>query len=213
MFRKLARMLGGSDNETPALPVIDGLTIDRTAIIDALMLKTRSTDNLFELEHNTLTIEAQGLVDLSNDAESSYIHRFYTDDDVMIQILTSDPAGQNVTERSLFVPLASFYPSAAKGMKQWIHDLGNPSLETEDGTRFERAWFDRQDARVDLVTFWENIYDDREMSTVRRIFQRCMLFIREGDELLLAIIQEPESGDATIEYMIGIPLSPNDITT
>jgi hypothetical protein len=60
------------------------------------------------------------------------------------------------------------------------------------------------------VKFWESVYDDRRMTTQRRIYQTCMLFARElpgeARELLLAIEMEPDGGDLTHEVMVGIPL-------
>ncbi|MEO8114880.1 MAG: DUF2491 family protein, partial [Phenylobacterium sp.] len=75
---------------------------------------------------------------------------------------------------------------------------------------YRRFWFGDADVRQDPVSFWESVYDDREATTARRIYQTCMLFARalpgDGRELLLAIEMEPEGGDLTNEVMVGIPL-------
>ena len=60
------------------------------------------------------------------------------------------------------------------------------------------------------MKLWESVYDDRAATEpYAKIYQTCMLYARElagGRELMMALEQEPEGGDATHEIMIGIPL-------
>jgi hypothetical protein len=64
----------------------------------------------FPFDGDTLQIVAQGLVKLS---DGGFVHRFYTDDDVMFQAVSNDPGGQDVTDVTLFAPWDSQYPSTA----------------------------------------------------------------------------------------------------
>lgn len=219
MFGKLIKALGGTKEEDdgPGLPVVDGITIGRTVLVDRLVLDLLPAGGLFALDQPTLPITAQGLVDLTSDADHAWLHRFYTDDDVMLQIMSSDRDGSQIREISLFVPWRSSLPGTEEAWTRWATRLSAASFTTDEGVAFERAWFDAQPGPADPVCFWEEIADDREMHELRRIYQRCMLFARRLDEdgteeFLLAITQEPETGDASAEIMIGIPLNRSALT-
>ena len=60
------------------------------------------------------------------------------------------------------------------------------------------------------MSFWENLHDDRDGVTDRRLYQTCMLFCRElpgeARELLLAIELETEDHEISFEVMLGVPL-------
>ena len=215
MFGKLIKAISGSQKtEEAALPTVLDLTIGRTVQVDRLALDLLPDDLLFELEVPTLAITAQGLIDLTDDAEHAWVHRFYTDDDVMLQIMTGDRDGTSIREIALMVPLQSVYPEGKPAWDRWNARITAETFTTEDGTRFERAWFDDQPGSAEPVCFWEEIADDRDMSELRRIYQRSMMYIRnvgDTEELLLAITQEPEEGDNTGELMVGIALKQTDI--
>lgn len=189
------------------LSAIRNVTIGRTVVLDPLAWRRFGGALLFPFDSDTLQIVAQGLVALD---DGGFIHRFYTDDDVMFQAVSNDRAGQDVTDVTLFAPWRSSYPSASTERPAWRERLRARSFTDADLPEYGRAWFGDEAERQEPVTFWEDVHDDRDGIVDRRIFQTCMLFARgvEGDgrELLLAIDQENEAGEVSFEIMLGMAL-------
>ncbi|MFZ5721542.1 MAG: DUF2491 family protein [Pseudomonadota bacterium] len=206
-FRKL---FGGRRERAaaPTLPVVRNITIGRSVRLDPLAWRRYGADAAFRLDADTLTVTAQGLVDLGADG---FVHRFYTDDHLMLQMVSPDPAGRQADDFTLFLPWASAYPPDARARRVWADRLRARSFTDEGLADYRRYWFGDADARQDPVSFWEDVHDDRTGHDPRRIYQTCMLFARDlpgdGRELLLAIEMEPQGGDLTHEIMIGIPLN------
>lgn len=206
-FRKL---FGGGRRqaEAPAVPVVRNVTIGRSVRLDPLAWRRYGAAASFRLDVDTLEISAQGLVDLGADG---FVHRFYTDDHLMLQMVSPDPEGRQADDFTLFLPWASAYPPDARARRIWADRLRASTFSDDGLPDYRRYWFGDADARQDPVSFWEEIHDDRSGRHARRIFQTCMLFARdlegEGRELLLAIEMEPQGGDLTHEIMIGIPLN------
>ena len=191
----------------PALSAIRNVTIGRTVVLDPLAWRRFGGALLFPFDSDTLQIVAQGVVDLD---DGGFIHRFYTDDDVMFQAVTNDRAGQDVTDVTIFAPWQSRYPSSATERPQWRERLMARSFTDEGLPEYRRAWFGDEAERQEPVTFWEDLHDDRDGIVDRRIFQTCMLYARgiegNGRELLLAIDQENEAGEVSFEIMLGMAL-------
>jgi hypothetical protein len=197
----------GRGQQAPALPVVRNVTIGRSVRLDPLAWRRLGADARFRLDTDTLGIVAQGRIDMGADG---YVHRFYTEDDAMLQMVSPDAEGQLAEDHTLFLPWSSAYPPDAAARRRWADRLRARTFTDEGLPEYRRFWFGDTDERQDPVSFWESVYDDREASAARRIYQTCMLFARElpGDarELLLAIEMEPEGGDLTHEVMVGIPL-------
>jgi hypothetical protein len=197
----------GRGQEAPALPVVRNVTIGRSVRLDPLAWRRLGADARFRLDTDTLGIVAQGRIDMGADG---YVHRFYTEDDAMLQMVSPDAEGQLAEDHTLFLPWSSAYPPDAAARRRWADRLRARTFTDEGLPEYRRFWFGDADERQDPVSFWESVYDDREATAARRIYQTCMLFARElpGDarELLLAIEMEPEGGDLTHEVMVGIPL-------
>jgi hypothetical protein len=197
----------GRKAEAPALPVVRNVTIGRSVRLDPLAWRRLGADARFRLDTDTLEIVAQGRIDLGTDG---YVHRFYTEDDAMLQMVSPDAEGQQAEDHTLFLPWSSAYPPDAAAKRRWADRLRARTFTDQGLPEYRRFWFGDADERQDPVSFWESVYDDREASAARRIYQTCMLFARSlpGDarELLLAIEMEPEGGDLTHEVMVGIPL-------
>lgn len=195
------------DPDAPALPVVRNVTIGRTLRVDPLAWRRLGPAARFGLDTDVLEITAQGLIDMGADG---FVHRFYTDDDLMFQVVSRDREGQRDEDHTLFMPWTSAWPPNPAARRVWMDRLKARTFSAEGLPDYTRFWFGVEDETQDPVTFWEDVYDDREMSAARRIFQTCMLFARDlpgdGRELLLAIEQEPQGGDLTHEVMIGIPL-------
>lgn len=206
MFGKLF----GSDRgrgEHQQLPVVRDITIGRSVVLDTLAWRRLGADLRFTLDRDTLAITAQGRIALEDGA---FVHRFYTDDHVMLQAVSDDAEGQLANDFTLFTPWRSDYPANERERRVWDVRLRAPYFEDEGLPLYHRFWFDG-DAEQPPVTFWEEVFYDRaSTSPAARLYQSCMLYSREladeGRELLLAITVEPEKGDLSHEIMVGVPL-------
>lgn len=207
MFGKL---FGRKDAQRPALPVIRNVTIGRTVVLDPLAWRRFGSEARFALDRDTLEITAQGLIHLNDGA---FVHRFYTDDEILFQVVSDDREGQRANDFTVFVPWASEYPADRADRDLWAERLRARTFQAEGLPEYRRFWFGEDAERQEPVTLWEDVYYDREGAAPdRRLFQTTMLFHRElsggeGRELLLALTAEPEDGDVTHETMIGLPLS------
>jgi hypothetical protein len=209
MFGKLF----GGKNQTPqaTLPIVRNVTIGRTVILDPLTWRRFGAETRFALDRDTLEITAQGLIQLN---DGGYVHRFYTEDEILFQAVSNDPEGETADDFTLFLPWASEYPGSGDGSRfAWAQRLRARTFQPPDLPEYRRFWFGEEAQAQDPVTFWEDVYYDRASSTPdKRLFQTTMLFHRDladgdGRELMLALTLEPEGGDVTHEMMIGLPLS------
>lgn len=189
------------------LPVIRNVTLGRSMTIDPLAWRRFGDALKFPFDGDTLQIVAQGVVELG---EGGFVHRFYTDDDIMFQAVSNDREGQDVTDVTLFAPWDSAYPTRASEREAWRSRLSAVSFTAEGLPEYRRFWFDDIATVQEPVSFWEDVHDDRDGIVDRRIFQTCMLFARDldsdGRELLLAIDQENEAGEVSFEIMLGVAL-------
>ena len=97
-------------NEDDEFATPFGLRIGAAVDIDTLPLRIHADDLHVELPDETLLIVAQGYVELG---DSTYVHRYYTSDDTMIQVLTvAGMKDEHVEELTLFVPYKSYYPDS-----------------------------------------------------------------------------------------------------
>lgn len=207
MFGKL---FGRKDAQRPALPIIRNVTIGRTVVLDPLAWRRLGEETKFALNRDTLEITAQGLIQLNDGA---FVHRFYTDDEILFQVVSDDREGQRANDFTVFAPWASAYPTDRADRDLWAERLRARTFQAEGLPPYRRFWFGEDAERQEPVTLWEDVYYSRDGETPdRRLFQTTMLFHRElsggdGRELLLALTLEPEDGDVTHETMIGLPLS------
>lgn len=209
MFGKLFGNKGGEAR--PALPVIRNVTIGRTVVLDPLAWRRFGAETKFALDRDTLEITAQGLIQLNDGA---FVHRFYTDDEILFQVVSDDREGQKANDFTVFVPWASEYPADRADRDLWAQRLRARAFQPEGLPAYTRLWFGEEAAEQDPVTLWEDVYYNRDAERPdRRLFQTTMLFNRDlaggdGRELLLALTLEPEdSKDISHETMIGLPLS------
>ena len=203
-------LFGGKkdDAHDQVIPVVRNVTIGRTVRLDPLAWRRYGGDTKFALNADVLEIVAQGRINLGADG---YVHRFYTEDDMMLQMVSPDAMGQQAEDFTLFGPWSSAYPPDSYAKRAWDDRLRARTFGGADLPEYRRFWFGDEDERQDPVKFWETVYDDRSGLNFRKIYQTCMLFSRdlpgEGRELLLAIEMEPQGGDLTHEIMVGIPLN------
>ena len=212
MFGKLFGRKGGREPEA-ALPVVRNVTIGRTVILDPLTWRRFGSETRFALDRDTLEITAQGLIQLN---DGGYVHRFYTEDEILFQAVSNDPDGASADDFTIFLPWASEYPGSGTGQGsrfEWAQRLSARTFTPPDLPAYHRFWFGEDAEQQDPVTFWEDVYYDRaSVRPDKRLFQTTMLFHRDlaggdGRELMLALTLEPEGGDVTHEMMIGLPLS------
>jgi hypothetical protein len=212
MFSKLFGRGGKSAGS--GLPIVRNVTIGRTVVLDPLTWRRFGSDVRFTLDRDTLSITAQGLVALDDGA---FVHRFYTDDHIMFQAVSDDREGQLANDFTLFAPWTSEYPGGSAERAEWADRLRAPTFTPPDLPAYRRFWFSEESVDQAPVTFWEEVFDDREaQAPYARLYQSCMLFHRdlpdEGRELLLAITLEPEGGERSHEIMIGLPLSAGEFS-
>lgn len=203
-------LFGGKRNDAndQVIPVVRNVTIGRSVRLDPLAWRRLGSETKFRLDTDTLGIVAQGRINLGDDG---YVHRFYTQDDMMLQMVSPDAMGLEAEDFTLFGPWSSAYPPDSSAKRAWADRLRARSFGGADLPEYRRFWFNDVDERQEPVSFWETVYDDRSGQNFRKIYQTCMLFSRDlpgdGRELLLAIEMEPEGGDLTHEVMVGIPLN------
>ena len=208
MFKKF---FGSSEKAAPAsrLAVIRNITVGRTVELDPLAWRRLGEETRFTLDRDALAISAQGVVQLDDGA---FVHRFYTDDHVMLQGMSDDAAGLSAYDFTLFIPWSSAYPPNDGARRAWSDRLSEPVFDgaAEGLPAYPRFWFSESNDRQPPVKLWETIYDDRAATEpYAKIYQTCMLYARElagGRELMIALEQEPEGGEPTHEIMVGIPL-------
>ena len=199
---------------TNRLATVRNITVGRTVSLDPLAWRRLGDTTKFTLDRDVLDITAQGHVELES---GQHVHRFYTDDHVMLQAMSDDAAGQESYDFTLFTPWTSAYPPNEAARRIWRDRLSAPVFHgaAEDLPDYPRFWFSESDAIQAPVDLWETIWDDRT-STIpySKIFQTCMLYARDledGHELMMALEMQPQDaaakpGDITHEIMIGIPL-------
>jgi hypothetical protein len=202
-----SRLFGKGREPAPQLPVVRNITIGRSLRVDPLAWRRFGADARFALDRDTLEIVAQGLVDMGADG---FVHRFYTEDEVMFQVHSADREGIGSEDHTLFIPWSSAYPTSRADRRRWRDRLEARTFTDEGLPEYRRYWFGDEAEVQAPVTLWESVYDERTMSEPRRIYQSCMLFARdlagEGRELLLALEMEPVGGEPTHEVMVGVPL-------
>jgi hypothetical protein len=197
-----------------SLAVVRNITLGRTVWLDTLAWRRFGDEAKFELDRDTLEITAQGLVELK---DGGFVHRFYTDDDIMFQVVTDDAEGQRINDITVFVPWTSAYPGSRADHDAWGKRLRARSFTASGLPEYQRFWFGDEAESQEPVTFWEDVHDDRDGVPDRRIFQTCMVFAREmpggGQELLLALTQENEDREASFEIMLGVALEVGEFRT
>ena len=191
------------------------LTIGRTVELDPLAYRFWPDDCLIKLETPSWLVVAQGHVDLGS---GSHLHRFYpSDDNAMLQM--QGGAGGEVTEISevmIWTYHGEVYPSSDQEWESFGKSIRQRTYTLPDGgQQYERAWFDTDEEEVAPITYWETVYDNREGTQQRRIFQTGMLFARtlsDGeDEMLLVNMEEPDDGDRAVCFMLGRMVSPHNL--
>lgn len=208
------KALFGIEDRTPVsrLAEVRNITIGRTVRVDPLVWRMLENTG-FQLYRDTLEITAQGVIRLD---DGSYVHRFYTDDELMLQAVSQAADGSDADDFTLFRPWRSTYPADRGEREAFLTRLSRAAWDEDGLPPFRRYWYEGDESIQPPVQLWEAVYYDRGAAPVRHIRQSCMLYARElrpqGTELLLALAMEPEGGDYTHEIMVGLPLAPAEFT-
>lgn len=194
------------DEEEFATPL--GLRMGAAVDIDTLPLRMHADELHIPIPDESIVIAAQGYVELG---DGTYAHRYYTADDVMVQVLTvNGMADEHVQEITLFVPFKSHYPSDEAQWSQWKKRIGQPEFTLDDGTVYERIWFDETDGFADPAAFYEWVYEDPESDEYDEIYHQAMLYGRnlekERKNEYLLVSTESYGNEKTVELMIGVDL-------
>ncbi|CAA9510189.1 MAG: FIG00482934: hypothetical protein [uncultured Sphingomonadaceae bacterium] len=211
IFRKL---FGAAPDDPPPaeLPVVRNVTVGRSVRLDPLAWR-RLNESSFDLGRDTLDITAQGRIRLD---DGSRVHRFYTDDDVMLQAVSERADGSDADDFTIFHPHSSRYPASEREHAAFLARLRRAEWNEEGLPPYDRFWYPGDLSDQEPVSLWEDIFYDRAGDPVSQIRQTLMLYHRplepDGAELLLAIAMQPEGGDLTHEIMIGLPLLPTEFT-
>ncbi|SNB60676.1 Protein of unknown function [Arboricoccus pini] len=217
MFGRLLKSLGGGGAaETEGAPSPLGVVIGQPFFIDPLAVRLLGADSRLILPETSMIVAARGLVDLG---DGSFVHRYYSEDNTMVQALTNGGhAAEHIAEVTLYRPLQSYYPNESDraAWSQWEAKLKSARLALEDGTSYERVWFAETRGPADPVVFSEAVRDSEDEPPARRVDQRAMLFSRVlasgKPEFLLAAIETIPTG-RSVELMVGMDLDRASLST
>lgn len=194
------------------LAEVRNITIGRTVRLDALAWRMLENTQ-FHLDRDTLEITAQGIIKLD---DGSHVHRFYTDDELMLQAVSQQADGSDADDFTLFRPWSCTYPAGRADKEAFLSRMARSAWDEPGLPPFRRYWYEDDDQDQPPVQLWEAVYYERDAEPVHHIRQTCMLYERDltpaGLELLLALAMEPERGDYTHEIMVGLPLGLAEFT-
>lgn len=198
-------------NKGPVLPTIHDVAFGRTVSVDQLAVSMLGDGHRFAMQTPSLTITGQGTVQFE---DGVWLHRFYTDDHMLLQIMGGDGfSDQEVQQISLFCVYDSIEPANAAALDREIDRLKQDQYEL-DGATYQRVWFDGE-GPTDPVQFHEEVNLNEAGTDSYGIQQSCMLFTRDVDgvdENLLVTYEKTTQGDESVTQMVGITLSPNDLS-
>lgn len=192
------------------LPVIHDVALGRAVSLNPGLWQRHGPDTWFGLDNPELAITAQGLIRTD---DGGHIHRFYTDDEIMLQVLSREPDGQGADDVTIFHGLHSSYAQDEGSRRDFIDRISKPWFDHE-GTIYRRFWFEGNDLDQMPVHLTETVHEDHSGRPARTISQVCMLYSRPlpagGEELLLALEVAGDNGQMSQELMVGLPLTPAD---
>ncbi|GGC74948.1 DUF2491 family protein [Chelatococcus reniformis] len=215
VFKRLSGLFGERPGATPARRGPFGLGLGRAVSFDLLRLKLELDKLAMQPPAETLVISGHGIAQLD---ASALIHRYYNDDNTILQVLCSDGIGdENIREITLFHPWDEVVPSSPAEWAAWDGTngrIGAPAFEA-DGFHFERVWGEPATAWVPPAEFTEEVAaGDGEP---RLIHQKIMPYRRQVgtlvENLLITVERDLASRDrGSISFMIGYGLARADVT-
>ena len=213
MLNRLKDWLGATEPVVSTGPL--GLVVGGSWRVELFNIRANPTAYHFTTDDASAVIVAYGKADLG---DGMCLHRFYAQDDHMLQLIcpSDDPA--TVQEITLYQPFDSIHPNSAEAWQAWLGPQGwmrQPTYELDDGTCYQRTWFADDPGTVELVQFSETLCRTRGDGPTEHIQQQCMLYNRDiahsPPEHLLVICETNDAG-RSIELMIGIDLQLPQLT-
>ncbi len=190
------------------LPMVAGVTLGRTVSLDPRAWRRHEGDTFFGLDQSELRITGQGYIQLD---PTNHVHRFYTDEEIMLQAVSRSADGSGADDITIFHGLWSHQPHTDPGRRHFIERMRKPFFEYE-GVHYDRFWLEAYENDQDPVILTEDVYEDWSGRAARQVVQVCMLYSRGlaagGTELLLALEVAPDHGSIVQELMVGLPLAP-----
>ena len=191
------------------LPSIEGVTIGSIVSLDPRAWQRYGDETYFALDRYELPITAQGLIRLD---DGTSVHRFYTDEEIMLQAMSRSPDGRDAYDFTLFQPWSSHQPADGYQSDAFIDRMRRAWWQETNMPAYRRFWFEGNDLDQPPLRLIEDVFEDQSGRPVRQVSQVCMLYSRplpDGAELLLALdIQGGTLGYSSQEIMIGVPLTP-----
>jgi len=188
------------------LPAVEGISIGRTVSLDPRAWRRHEGDTFFGLDRADLAITGQGYLKLD---ELTHVHRFYTDEEIMLQAVTAAAEGGSPDDVTVFHGLWSHSPYPHE-RDHFLQRMRRATFEHE-GVRWDRFWYPGYEHEQEPVLLWEAVWESRSGPPLRHVAQTCMLYSREleagGQEMLLALEVAPEGGQIAQELMVGIALT------
>ncbi|BBG30126.1 DUF2491 family protein [Zymobacter palmae] len=182
-----------------------------TVVIDSvlpLLLRDHSPIEPFTQE----SVWSVGIIDLG---QSTYLHRFYFDDeDYWLQVLSHGQRDAQGEDLILFVYEESLSVTSETELKRLAgpqSDIGLPEYEY-DGCTFYRQW-GSEEGQTELVPLAEQVRSPEEHYKINHL---SMLYARDIDltdrrEFLLFSVEEDADGNISITTSRGVTLMPSDI--
>ena len=121
----------------PELPVVRNVTVGRSVRLDPLAWR-RLNESSFDLGRDTLDITAQGRIRLD---DGSFVHRFYTNDDVMLQAVSAIEDGSDADDFTIFHPHTSTYPATRQDNAAFLERLRRAEWNEPGLPPFDRFWY------------------------------------------------------------------------
>lgn len=192
------------------LAIVHDLTVGRTVSLNPALWQRHGQETWFGLDHVDLAIVAQGLI---RTEDGAHIHRFYTEDEIMLQVVSRTPDGRDADDFTVFHGLASEQTQDERSRRAFIDRISKPWFDHE-GTAYRRFWFEGNDLDQMPVHLVETVFEDPSGRSARTVSQVCMLYSRPlpagGSELLLALEVAGEDNRMSQDVMVGLPLTPAD---
>lgn len=212
MLGKLIKGLGRAEPPAaPSPPVVGEASLGRAVRLDPSMLEAVSVA-LGEPVSPDHVITGQGLAELADDHGTTWLHRFYDDEDRMLQALTASPEGGEALEWSFYVGAGTEHMAVGARRSDWTRRLSSAELR-HDGHAFARAWYEGDERDQPPVRLVETVFERADRSDARDLVQDCMVYARDapqGELLLLAIVLG-EGEEAVFERLLGTGLRPHQV--
>jgi len=218
MARGFFSKLFGQPEEEPAPMATTGplgLSVGRAVEIDFTHLRLAGEAlSLPAPVSDTFIISGYGSVDLGG---GSTVHRYYDDDNTMLQVLTEHGMGdESIREITYYRPWDSYVPANRAEWLEWTGHQGRVGAPTfdADGVVFRRLWNPDTPGRIEPVEFVEDVETE---DSVRSIHQKVMAYRRDAGDLveyLLVSVERPLDlgrDEGSIEFMIGYDVHRQDI--